>query len=208
MYMTSKVTENKKNKENKILNAAIQLFTKEDIHSVTISQIAKKAGVAKGTFYLYFRDKYEIRDILIHRESRKIFLRSHKKMLSAKLDTFEDNIIFLVNDILDTLESNPIELKFIERNLSWGLFSSHVQHAIDDDEINIVKLFTDNAIAYGYEFENPTVILYMIIELVGSCCYNSILFNQPLSIHDFKPYLFDSIRAILRQNNIKKDLHS
>ena len=63
--MKSKIIENKKIKETKLLNAAFELFTSKDIQNVTISEIAKKAGVAKGTFYLYFKDKDQIRDILI-----------------------------------------------------------------------------------------------------------------------------------------------
>lgn len=63
--MKSKVLENKRNKETSLLNSAFDLFTKKDIHSVTVQDIVKKANVAKGTFYLYFKDKYQIRDVLI-----------------------------------------------------------------------------------------------------------------------------------------------
>lgn len=47
--MKSKIIENKKIKENNLLQAAFNLFTKEDITNVSVNDIVKSAGVAKGT---------------------------------------------------------------------------------------------------------------------------------------------------------------
>ena len=72
--MKSKIIENKKIKENNLLQAAFNLFTKEDITNVSVNDIVKNAGVAKGTFYLYFKDKYDIRNHLIAHKASKVFL--------------------------------------------------------------------------------------------------------------------------------------
>ena len=37
-------------------------FTSKGIQKTSISDIVEDAGVAKGTFYLYFKDKYDIRN--------------------------------------------------------------------------------------------------------------------------------------------------
>ena len=60
-----KVDENKHQKMDALFQSAYDLFLNQGIEKTSISDIAKKAGVAKGTFYLYFADKYEIRDRLI-----------------------------------------------------------------------------------------------------------------------------------------------
>ena len=39
----------------------------------SISDIVDNAGVAKGTFYLYFKDKYDIRNKLIAHKSGEVF---------------------------------------------------------------------------------------------------------------------------------------
>lgn len=57
--------ENDDNKEFRLLNTAFKLFTEKGVKSTSIQEIVDSANVAKGTFYLYFKDKYEIRDILI-----------------------------------------------------------------------------------------------------------------------------------------------
>src|SRR5690349_25098333 len=43
-----------------IIDAATNLFTTEGYETTTIAEVAKKAGVAVGTVYLYFKNKQEI----------------------------------------------------------------------------------------------------------------------------------------------------
>ncbi len=62
-------------KENRLLNTAFKLFTEKGIKETSIQDIVDSADVAKGTFYLYFKDKYQIRDILIAKKIRKTFFR-------------------------------------------------------------------------------------------------------------------------------------
>jgi TetR/AcrR family fatty acid metabolism transcriptional regulator len=43
-----------------ILNAAAAAFGAKGFHEVTVKDIAKRAGIAHGTFYLYFKDKKDV----------------------------------------------------------------------------------------------------------------------------------------------------
>lgn len=47
-------------KHEKILEAAIDVFAEKGFHHARISDIARKAGVADGTIYLYFRNKDDV----------------------------------------------------------------------------------------------------------------------------------------------------
>ena len=58
-----KIDNNKKYKKETLLNTAFDLFTTKGINKTSISDIVDNAGVAKGTFYLYFSDKYDIRNM-------------------------------------------------------------------------------------------------------------------------------------------------
>lgn len=196
--MKPKVLENKKNKKNALLKSAFDLFTKTDIHSVSVQDIVKQAGVAKGTFYLYFKDKYQARDVLIQNEAMRLFNNAHLELEKNDIQDFEDAVVYIINQVLLQLENNPIILKFIERNLSWGIFHEHLQNTIEGNTLDLVSNFRSLAEKNGYYFDRPEVVLYIIIETAGSTCYNSILYDQPLPIKEFKPYLFQSIRAILR----------
>ena len=54
-----RLEDNKKIKKDALLDAAFTLFTTKGINKTSISDIVSAAGVAKGTFYLYFVDKYD-----------------------------------------------------------------------------------------------------------------------------------------------------
>ena len=41
----------------RILHAAVRVFAKKGFHATRVSEVAKAAGVADGTIYLYFRSK-------------------------------------------------------------------------------------------------------------------------------------------------------
>lgn len=48
------------------------------------------------------------------------------------------------------------------------------------------------------EYEEPEVLLFTVVETAGSTLYNSIKYNEPLPPEDYKPYIYRSIRLIIR----------
>lgn len=52
-----KVVTSTSEKYDKILQAAIEVISEKGLDKTSISDIVKRAGVAQGTFYLYFRSK-------------------------------------------------------------------------------------------------------------------------------------------------------
>lgn len=196
-----KMDEQKNEKENRLLETAYYLFTNKGIKNTSIQDIVDNANVAKGTFYLYFKDKYEIRDILIAKASRKLFNDALESLHKNYISNFQDQIIYIINHVIDELTSKPMILKFITNNLSWGIYNKAVTKIWDiTDENNnaILKLFIDGIEENNIKLKNPEVTLFMIIELVSSTCFDSILYNQPLPIEDYKPYLYETIRNMMK----------
>jgi AcrR family transcriptional regulator len=62
----------KAERRQQILAAARDLFAKRGYHQTTIDDIVAQAGVARGTFYLYFEDKRAIFSDLIDRFSSQL----------------------------------------------------------------------------------------------------------------------------------------
>ena len=202
-----KVDENKQQKSDALYRSAYDLFIEQGIEKTSISDIAKYAGVAKGTFYLYFRDKYEIRDILIVKKSQKLFSDALKSLRKNYISNFSDSIIYIINYVIDELTKNPLLLKFISKNLSWGVFSKTILNLYDkstDEEETVYDLFVKGIEENNIKLSNPDVTLFMIIELVGSTCFNSILYKEPLPIEDYKPYLYRTIRNLIKDEENKK----
>ncbi len=61
--MNTQNHSSKHSKYHRILEAAVKVFARQGFHQSTVAQIAKEAGVADGTIYLYFKNKD---DILVH----------------------------------------------------------------------------------------------------------------------------------------------
>ena len=190
----------KEEKENRLLNTAFKLFTEKGLKETSIQDIVDNASVAKGTFYLYFKDKYEIRDILIVKKSQKLFSDALKSLRKNYISDFSDCIIYIINYVIDELTKKPLLLQFISKNLSWGVFSKTVLTLYDksnEQEESVYDLFIKESEKSNIEFNNPEVTLFMIIELVGSTCFNSILYKEPLPIEEYKPYLYKAIRNLI-----------
>ena len=94
-----------------------------------------------------------------------------------------------------------IPAKFISKNLSWGIYSKTVKKIYEDTdtENGIYQLFLKGIEENNIKLENPDVTLFMIIELVSSTCFNSILYNEPLPIEEYKPFLYNTIRKLLEE---------
>lgn len=198
MIRRSKIEENKSIKEKKLFDTGFKLFTKKGIKNTSIDEIAKEAGVAKGTFYLYFRDKYELQDQLIAKKSYQLFNKALNKLDKDKINNFDDQIIFIIDFIIDDLSKNKLLLKFISKNLSFGLYNEKVIKLMDDSDIKVRDLFIEGISKFNPNIDNPDVILFMIIELTSSTCFSSIMNKEPLPIKEYKPYLYKTIKDMLK----------
>lgn len=72
------------NKRDIILDAMQDLFTEGHGGTASVSDIAKKAGIAKGGLYYYFRSKEEVLDALVERQYADLI-----KTCSALVDSCE-----------------------------------------------------------------------------------------------------------------------
>jgi TetR/AcrR family fatty acid metabolism transcriptional regulator len=90
------MSKNQKNndKYHRILDAAITVFADQGFHSSTISQIAREAGVADGTIYLYFRNKQDILFQFFTYKTRLVF--DHFKQAVEKEDKAIDKLKCLI----------------------------------------------------------------------------------------------------------------
>lgn len=195
-----KAEENKKQKKETLLNAAFDLFINQGIHQTTISNIVEKAGVAKGTFYLYFKDKYDIRNKLIAHKARQVFVLADNDLHKSGITDLEDKIIFIANHIIEQFMKDKTLLNFIAKNLSWGVFKNELLQ--DTSDIDISNIFRTVFEESGQKYKDPEILAFMLVEMTSSICYSPILYRDPLPMQEIKPYLFDALRQIIRSQEI------
>ena len=197
---------NKQKKREALLNTAFELFTTQGITRTTINNIVEAAGVAKGTFYLYFKDKYDIRNKLIAHKASRIFSVADDALSKTQLTELDDRIIFLADNIIEQFNADKSLLGFISKNLSWGIFKNELISSGDSSDVDFYNIYTvmENS---PRSFKNPEILLFMIVEFVSSTCYSSILYNEPTDIETLKPYIFDAIRQIIRSQELDHDAY-
>ena len=195
-----RLEDNKKIKKEALLDAAFTLFTTKGINKTSVSDIASAAGVAKGTFYLYFVDKYDLRDKLIVHKSNEIFHCAEDEVSKLQTPDLEEHIVAMIDNILNQFVENTSLLNFIAKNLSWGIFTNAVSEATEENSFYEIykSMFQDSTVKY----EKPEIMMYIIIEMVSSGCYGPILNEEPVSIMELKPYLLRTVRQIMRAHRI------
>ena len=88
-------------KRERILRAAVDVFAQSGYFNAKVADIAKAAGVADGTIYLYFDGKEDLL-ITIFREHTRNFLRSLQNEL-ATVRTADERVRVAIRHHLETL---------------------------------------------------------------------------------------------------------
>ena len=199
----SKIDQKKREKKEALLLSAFELFTEKGIQNTSISEIVKRAKMAKGTFYLNFKDKFDIRDQLIARQASALFDRANEELKlndESNWVSLEECIVALATHIVDQLNESPVLLRFISKNLSWGVFSNIRIAGMSNR--NCMDIFEELLEQSGRKFRQQNLMIFMIVELVNATCYNVILQKQPVTLEELKPELNTAICGIISQFEI------
>ena len=194
-----KIDENKRKKKEALFNTAYELFTTKGITSTTISDIVEKAEVAKGTFYLYFTNKYDIKNKLVVHKTQELFDAAGAALEKEQIHGLEDQMIFLIDQLINHLQDDRALVNFISKNLVMGALRSALLTGENSDR-EIYNHFLELVAADDYEYKDVDVMLFTIVELAGSAGYNSMMYEEPIPIDDYKPFLYRTVRLIIKSH--------
>ncbi len=119
-------TDNMETKE-RIVHAAIQLFSKRGFDATSVTEIAQSANVTKALIYYYFKGKEEILDFLVHSLLDRItsitmdFVHANivQMIQAGRLDIEPDRLTFASED--DTAYFLENGYKYFEKVLDFAL---------------------------------------------------------------------------------------
>ena len=92
-------------------------------------------------------------------------------------------------------------MNFISQNLVMGaLRNTRLTGESDNSEIydEFIELVEED----DYSYDNVDVMLFTIVELAGSAGYNSILYQEPLPIEEYKTFIYRTVRLIIESHRI------
>lgn len=102
--------KNSKPKYKQIIDAAVFVIAQNGYHQAQVSKIARQAGVADGTIYLYFKSKEEILISLFH-EKMGYFVEQIEEGIKEKSSAAE-KLLFLIQKHFQIL-SEDTELAIV-----------------------------------------------------------------------------------------------
>jgi TetR/AcrR family fatty acid metabolism transcriptional regulator len=125
----------KNEKYKKILEAAIKIFSKYGYHKSTVSQIAKEAGVADGTIYLYFKNKDDILRSFFNYKTKEVFSKFKEEVRQGK--NALDKLRRLITYHLKAFESNR------EMAIVYEVETKRRRHLSDDKIREMSNLYQE-----------------------------------------------------------------
>lgn len=193
-----KAEENKRKKRTALLSQAFSLFMNKGITNTTISEIVEQADVAKGTFYIYFKDKDDLIEKLIAQKAEQLLINA-LDILNKHPETIkvEDKLVLIADSLLEQLNSDSRLLKFINKNLNYGIYKKALLSEEVKSDFDVMASYYEILHSDGSEWKEPVLMLYTIVELVSSTCHSIILEQEPVDLEYYKPYLFECIRRIV-----------
>lgn len=82
----ARITKEYRERKNELLDTAQEIFLTKGYKQTSVESIIKKVGVAKGTFYYYFKSKEDLLDKLVKRMADKIQIEIKKIVEKKDLD--------------------------------------------------------------------------------------------------------------------------
>ena len=95
-----------KEKREKLIEAALNEFSRVEYEKVSINQIIMHANIARGSFYMYFTDKEDLMKYLLEEHYKKLL-----KIINDCLDKNKGDLEHSFIDIYDKLECYVKKLK-------------------------------------------------------------------------------------------------
>jgi TetR/AcrR family fatty acid metabolism transcriptional regulator len=105
-------------KPQQIIEAAIRVFARNGYYNSRVSDIAREAGIASGTIYLYFKTKDEIL-VTLFREKMAEWVAHVRREIAIERDPIA-RVRRLVSLHFAVLESNPDLAEVVQVELRQG----------------------------------------------------------------------------------------
>jgi AcrR family transcriptional regulator len=153
-------------KRETFLNTALKLFAQKGVNNTSTAAIAKEAGTAAGTLFLYFPTKQDLIDTLVIQISKV-----QAEFIEARLDltgSAQENFRIIWQGSIDWFRKNPDAYQYTLQVRDAGMIDAVVveesQRYLGYYFTVIQKALADNAIK-PYPFELLGNILYQ--QIVG-----------------------------------------
>lgn len=194
-----RVTKDPETRREEILHAALELFREEGFEKASVESIAKAAGIAKGSFYNYFKTKEGVYEAVIADiASRNLELA--KELITVKNISPKERLFKYISWTFHLAEQHE---KGLVRALEPGANSGQKQmylRALDEGTNQMLPMFEnllqEGAAAGEFQLPDPrftAVVMLGAFRGIHVAFYNGLQINLDTG----KAYLYDFLSRLL-----------
>lgn len=163
-------------KYDRILDALHQLLEDQTLQNISVSDIAKKAGIGKGSIYYYFPSKEAILDALIERNYEKPLKTAKSLAGQTEISPFtrmamilqacrNSSDAFLSQD--NTVTANAQESAFLHQK--------YMNHLIAELKPSLTEIIRQGIAAGEIHFEYPAALAEIVLIVLAVKLNNTFL---------------------------------
>jgi AcrR family transcriptional regulator len=130
-----------------IIKAALEVFSQNDYEKASTNMIVKKAGIARGVLYYYFKNKEELFEFLFY-YSGKVFVRDMEKLIDWNDTDYLNRIKSIVLSKADIVSEYPYITEFITKS-----YKDYLPIELTSFSDNEVK-FRKKSLEYNLDFSS------------------------------------------------------
>jgi len=152
------------NTEQKILEAARQVFIHKGMEGARMQEIADEAGINKALLHYYYRSKDKLFEAVFSQIFTEFFGKVSIVLFSEA--SIKDKIILFTDTYIDTIAANPFVPQFIINEINRD--PSMMKKLMEKSGFNPKKLVS----LFGTQFKDSKYdIRHFIVSILGLCIF-------------------------------------
>lgn len=162
-----------------IKEAAKKLFAEKGVDSISINDIVSEAGIAKGTFYNYYKSKNELIDDVFTEISEKIIADIPVFSTNKQAEEITiDSVLEVIDYVFLEAKKNISFLKIMKNDLSYEENFNYKKHFVEALKAKFNEILKLSPCLHEEEI-SIEIAIYIIVDMVINTCYNSIVLKRP-----------------------------
>lgn len=186
--------EEKEQIKNQILETAVELFHDKGTKSINIQELTRRAGIAQGSFYSFWKDKDAlVTDVMLYRSRQKLDIaeKEFEASLHDPIGFLSESIYRYSMDLLNKCREQPVYSQ------SFAILSR--SNSLSENRVGaIYKEFLSKLAAYWVEHRAvQSMDVQGLINVITAC---PVLLSNA---GQFDPEYFDEIFKSFLQSTIR-----
>lgn len=165
--------EIRKERDNKIRNAALELFSSKGYHNTSISEVAQKAKMSKGLMYNYYESKESLLKAIVMSltEESYAFANQLEKVKSPR-----DRILATIQYSIEAMEKRPEEVRMLLLLTLYGDAMGEVSKFSEQATHELIQYFM--VILKEAGVEDPELETYLLVSALDGLGLHHIFFKE------------------------------